>query len=112
MAHRAERKRKKKARKRAAFTLEARFLKAKDETLQGNGITMNRISKTKVYNVKAVMDLYLVLRRVLKAFEVNPNDRKAYKLGLDTLPKLKNLLDIYLPRLESETRPPKLVLVK
>jgi hypothetical protein len=87
--------------KRAAFTLQARFLKRKDELLQGTGITMTRIERTKVYNIPAVMSLYTKLKNVIQALDSNPNDRKAYQLGMRTLSSLKNLLDHFLPEREA-----------
>jgi hypothetical protein len=83
---------------RQAFTLQARFLLAKDEAFASQGLTMTVVQQNKLTDHEDVMDCYIVLKRVLEAFKENPNDRNAYKTGMQTLPKLLGLCQHYIKR--------------
>lgn len=58
------------------------------------------------------MGFFRILRDVIGAFEQNPNDRSAYRLGMQTLPKLIGLLKSYQTQERSAVKPPRLKVVR
>lgn len=91
-----ERKGRLRVERRSKFTLFAQFLRAKDAGFESIGLTRpEEIARLGLLDKTGVVDLYVVLRKVIAAFEVDPNDRAAYKRGMETMPKLTGLLKSY-----------------